>query len=299
MDESMKKLITFRKRKIHNLVNELECCIGGQLLPILPYITNQQGKYSERKTISFVNQIVTGCEIINENQYDFYKSLFYCAIRVATTPYIIYENGNIFGLIENSDNIDTSFSDLIHFMHAEDCFIDENIHRYPINSLFATAMTKIYEVLSGTTSKNTSILFDSCIDFFEDELETENMFEEPDWSHMPEFATNPGKLGLSLEDEYEELQKSENLRLKKSFPSPVVYCKQFETLIDLFEQNYKFEIFNYHIQRMIDHFLTEQGLTLYSDEDAYITLCTYIKKTIKQGNEFQTKGDFIYGTRKR
>lgn len=299
MDESMKQLINFRKQKFHNLINELECCVSGRFFPLLPYTTNQQGKYSERKTMSFVNHIVNGLEINDENLYNFYKSFFYCVIRATTTPYIIYESGNILGLIEDSDNIDTTFSNLINFMHAEDCFIGENLHRFPINSTLATVIVKLYEVLSGTKSKNSDILLDSRINYFENESKLKNEFKAPDWTTMPEYIDDSYNLEDSLFGEYEELQAAENIRIKKSFPSSAEYCKHFEAFIELFEQHYNFEIFNNHIQKMIDHFLTAQALTLYNNEDAYVTLCTYVKKTIKQGNEFQTKGDFIYGNRKR
>lgn len=299
MDKSINQLITFRKRKFNELINELERCVSGRSLSLLPYTTNQQSKYSERKTMSLINQILNGLDTSNKGMHNFYKSLFYCAIRAITTPYIIYESGNIFGLIENADNIDTTFSDLIHCMHSEDCFIGESLHRYPIDSTLANVMTTLYEVLSGKKQEKSNVLFDSRIDYSENELEMEDELEEPTWATMKECIDDSDILHDSLYDEYKELQESENIHIKKTFPSSAEYCKQFETLIDQFEQNYKFDFFNHHIEKMIDHFLTEQGLTLYSNEDAYVTLCTYVKKTIKQGNEFQTKGDFINGNRKR
>lgn len=291
MDELSKQVITLRKRKFRNLLGELESCISGQLFPLLPYISNRQGNYSEQKTKQLVNHILNNLETSNENLFGFYRSLFYCAIRAATTPYSVTECGSIFGIIGDPDQIDTTFSDLISLLHAEDVYIMEDLIRLPMDSTLATVMTALYEVLSENKTEKSNPLFGKV--FHED------ISDKPNWAAFPESIDDKNEPFDSFFDEYLDFQKNENLRIRKTFPSANDYCKEFENLISQFEENFQFEIINNHIHEMIDHFLTDQGLSLYSDEDAYITLCTYIKKTIKTGKQLHTKGELLNGNRKR
>lgn len=278
INESDQLLITFRKRKFYNLLNELERCVNGQNSLVYPYITNQKGIYSERKTIQLVNHIVKGLDTSNKNLHNFYKSLFYCAIRAVTTPYEVYENGNIMGLLENPDNIDTTFSNLISFIHTEDLYLNEGVYRIPVDSTLATVITSLYQILSGKKAEKTDVLYGSFISHYED---VSIEYVEP----IPEHIDDAEETHENILDEYVKLQELENLRIKKSFPSSVEYCKQFEILISQFDQNFQFEIFNNHIQIMIESFLTDQEVTTYNDTNSYLRLCTYLKKTIEMVNQ--------------
>lgn len=291
-NESENRIITFRQTKFQKLLSELEHSVSGLALPILPYIRTQQGKYSQRKTVALINCILDGLDVNDQKLLDFYHSLLYCSIRVLSIAYILYdERGNSFALAEDQTNIDPTFSDLVELLHCDDRYLFEGVRKQPLNELLAETMIAVYEVLSEKKCDKSFILFGR-IDYDPD------YFLEPSWADYPDdvdaFQNQEESFDPILEEQ--KLQKDQqNSRLKREFSYPDEYCQHFETILNQFEDYFDFKFFNTHIQNMINNFLASQGLSIFNDENSYITICTYIKKTIKKSNQIQ--GERLNGNR--
>lgn len=292
-NESENKIITFRKNKFDKLLNELARSVGGLAFPIFPYISTQQGKYSQQKTIKLINYILDGLDINDEKLLDFYNSLLYCAVRVLSTPYIIYDGGNTFALSDELNNSDPKFSDLVDFLHYEELYLLEGVKKCPIVTLLADIMIEIFNVLSEKKHEKSNILLGT-IDYYSDDS------SEPSWANYPDYVDdfqNSEEPYDTILEEQKLQRDQENIRLKREFPYPEEYCRHFENIINQFDENFDFKHFNNHVQSMINIFLTNEGLSIFNDENSYIAICTYIKKTIKKSNQMQ--GEILNGSRKR
>ncbi|MDI3537448.1 MAG: hypothetical protein PWR12_1258 [Eubacteriaceae bacterium] len=287
---SDKQLIVFRKKKFNELLSELEQCVNGLNLQIKPFIINAKGDYSERKTHQFVNRLVKGLDENYKDQVKFYKSLFYCMIRALTTPYTLYEDSNSFSIA--ADDMDTTFFDLIDGIDMEYVEDDDGINHPQINWLPAIIMGALYEILSGTELndavtklydyRNEIIIHDPSP---EELQEYYNSLDEEEIAKLEEET----KFYDDLIEENIKLNEIETLRIKKRFPSAAEYCKQFEMLLSQVEKGFQVKNSGNHIQIMVDRFLSDQGLPIFYDTDAYLELCTYLKKTIKKVNQAQIR----------
>lgn len=57
LDDVQCENIEFRKRKLQEKTDEIECIISGRVNSILPYIRTQKGEYSESKTWKFIHEL--------------------------------------------------------------------------------------------------------------------------------------------------------------------------------------------------------------------------------------------------
>lgn len=211
-------------------------------------------------------------------------------IRALTTPYTLYEDSNSFSIA--ADDMDTTFFDLIDGIDMEYVEDDDGINHPQINWLPAIIMGALYEILSGTELndavtklydyRNEIIIHDPSP---EELQEYYNSLDEEEIAKLEEET----KFYDDLIEENIKLNEIETLRIKKRFPSAAEYCKQFEMLLSQVEKGFQVKNSGNHIQIMVDRFLSDQGLPIFYDTDAYLELCTYLKKTIKKVNQAQIR----------
>lgn len=267
--DSNETLRRFRRENLRELLLELERCVSGYDHRVMPFITNRQGQYSEKKTLQLVSRLTAGLGPEDSGPLcSFYRSVLYCAIRAFSTPCTVQSGSVTLGMY----NPDFTFTDLIGSLHSEELESNENddetitfgILKRPIYGNLSINMTALYTFLSGGKEPVTCPLEG---EFFP--LHTCPW--EPSGCDAEEFS----------DDSYEEFLQQEPCRLEAPFPVPEAYCGHYENMLKLFPGQYQRERFDRHMQVMADHFLMEQNLTFFSDGDTYLTTITYLKKALK------------------
>ena len=101
LDDVQCENIEFRKRKLQEKTNEIECIVSGRVNSILPYIRTQKGEYSESKTWKFIHELTDALneygvkykfwydntadeymDCIPEKVREYVECYLYCVIRV-------------------------------------------------------------------------------------------------------------------------------------------------------------------------------------------------------------------------
>ena len=279
--ESNETLCQFRRESLKKLLVQLESCACGYDRPVMPFITNRQEQYSAKKTMQLINRLTDFPESGYANscpapRRSFYKSMLYCAIRCFSTPCTIHSGSVTLGVYSPA----FTFGDLIKYMHSEEQDASESYERSisfgilkrPVNGFLAANMTALYVYLSGQEEPKPNLLDGEFIPLHTSEAEDEAFC--PDEEEM--------------EDTYYEERLEEPLcQLEQPFPFPEEYCQHYENILRLFPEYYCKELFDRHMEDMINHFLTEQNLTIFSDGDTHIMTISYLKKALKMIQNLQ------------
>lgn len=139
------------------------------------------------------------------------------------------------------------------------------ILKRPINGILSISMTALYMLLSGKEKPNPDLL--------DGEFVPLHIFEAQEL--CPEEANE-------YDPYYEEFLGAKPCRLEGAFPSPEKFREHYENILKLFPQQYQQQDFDHHIETMIDHFLIEQDMTIFSDRDTYLTAIVNLKKRLKR-----------------
>lgn len=272
--ESNETLCQFRRETLRKLLQQLESCACGYDRTVMPFITNRQEQYSEKKTLQLINRLTDGS--CPASLRSFYKSMLYCAIRCFSTPCTVQSGSVTLGVYNPS----FTFGDLINYMHSEELDTSEQhgqsislgTLKRPVDGFLSTNMTALYVFLSGQKKPEPDLLDGEFIPLHTSEVE-----DEPVCPAEEEMA----------DAYYEEYSVETPCQLEQPFPSPEEYCRHYENILRLFPEQYSQAQFDQHMADMVNHFLAEQELTIFSDADTHLMTITYLKKALKMMRSIQ------------
>lgn len=304
------KLIEFRRNKLRELTSQIERTISGKNHRFAPYISRENGKYSEEKTWQFIDRLMNCLErylqykydgkrdVLTDEERDFYRSFLYCAIRgdemmdLSSFDMIHCRTiGDILSLAADPDTIRIGWDVELLF--------EERFHESALGGFFGR-MNEIYAQLKGEhiistvteeewervrraypqfsemeeQQKNASITI-------EDQLKEEGMtdeeieawLDERDWYGLEE-------LDWLQEDEfarYMEEQEEIAAALAGNFENKDVFCEQYLLYRKLYFQ-VDYRKLPEYIEWMLNLFLHEEDLSCY-EEDRFLTAYIMLKKT--------------------
>lgn len=272
--ESNETLCQFRRESLRTLLGQLEACACGYDRPVMPFITNRQEQYSEKKTMQLINRLTA--DSCPDSLRGFYKSMLYCAIRCFSTPCTVQSGSVTLGVYNPS----FTFGDLINYMHSQELDTSEQhgqsiafgTLKRPIDGFLSTNMTALYVFLSGRKKPEPDLLDGEFIPLHTSEIE-----DDPFCPDEEEMA----------DEYYEEYFEEAPCQLEQPFPSPEEYCQHYENILRLFPEQYSQAQFDQHMADMVNHFLAEQELTIFSDADTHLMTITYLKKALKMMRNVQ------------
>lgn len=299
--------VWFRKKKFQEKMKDLEEVISGRNASILPFVTDDTGRFHAKKTKQLIHELIKDMNtyanqkllwignientVIPEQQaFCRYVEMFlYLAIRVS-----LVDMGWMYEIMDTMPQ--SNFQQILEC--AEDIKNRDSIYgwtfdrRYAGNFYFENVLDYscvIYEDLLG---KDFSKLIPT---------EMWKEFEEEDAALLPILDGDEMDNFLSDEeiraimDDYEEIPESEGERQlreakehayrkeKEKFVDADKFCQVFEKFVSMlyageFPYSYMSKM-TQAVEGMLDIFLCEHKLSLYNDTDQYLKAYTYLKKT--------------------
>lgn len=315
LSEEEIKRIRYRRKKFIEKMNELELAMSGRWRSIEPYTRTADGKYSERKTCSLIGKLMDCLRqwlqyyserSLTQEEQEFYISFLYCTIRgVQCSPYPEEEwkecrtLNDIYVMAKDPDTMRISRDTQLFF--CESYFMPE------ISGFFG-AMDDTYRLLTGkemhstlteeevermnreygdtieeicrSTEESTAFLYEG----FESEEEAQAYWQaesekeaQESWDAMSEEE----KEFQEEEEAYFQQQEAEKQEWVASFACKERFLEQYQ----IYRKRY-FQVerkdFVENIDRMLELFLYQEGLSGYGEEEAYLTSYALLSKTVRQ-----------------
>ena len=299
--------VWFRKKKFQEKMKDLEEVISGRNASILPFVTDDTGRFHAKKTQQLILELIKDMNtyanqkllwignientVIPEQQaFCRYVEMFlYLAIRVS-----LVDMGWMYEIMDTMPQ--SNFQQILEC--AEDIKTRDSIYgwtfdrRYAGNFYFENVLDYscvIYEDLLG---KDFSKLIPAEM-WKEFEEEEAALLPIPDGDEMDDFLSDEEIRAIM--DDYEEIPESEGERQlreakehayrkeKEKFVDADKFCQVFEKFVsmlyaDEFPYSYMSKM-TQAVEGMLDIFLCEHKLSLYNDTDQYLKAYTYLKKT--------------------
>lgn len=292
-DEDKKYTLRSRVMVFEREMERLKNFMYGRCVPVWNYMTDSQGKYSEEKTIGLIEQIIDEARYRRMHIWDFdkhedklplYKNLLYCVLRAYTSDYTEYSGGNRFGYGKPEE---------ILFFDILSAFEDSGQGLLDGNAVFF--MEILYEIFTGKTI---------CLDVLNAEREkTEIDAAETDdvqtGKSMEEVLAE--ELGYNIEEireaeqsfieEEEQQAKAEREKVCKQFTEKEHFCRSLDE-IDCYlkEKPISYKQMRSEMKTLIDGFLSDSGLSVFQDENAYVEVMVQLKKTIRTAQKYTEDG---------
>lgn len=288
-------------------MKDLEEVISGRNASILPFVTDDTGRFHAKKTQQLIHELIKDMNtyanqkllwignientVIPEQQaFCRYVEMFlYLAIRVS-----LVDMGWMYEIMDTMPQ--SNFQQILEC--AEDIKNRDSIYgwtfdrRYAGNFYFENVLDYscvIYEDLLG---KDFSKLVPAEM-WKELEEEDAALLPIPDGDEMDDFLSDEEIRAIM--DDYEEIPESEGERQlreakehayrkeKEKFVDADKFCQVFEKFAsmlyaDEFPYSYMSKM-TQAVEGMLDIFLCEHKLSLYNDTDQYLKAYTYLKKT--------------------
>ena len=286
-----------RRSVFQKELDSLKRIMYGGGVHIWPYMADAWGDYSEERTVSLVHQIIDRewYERMHLTDYQhyahrlpFYEKLLYCVLRVLTTEYTAYRDGNIMGGRAPSE---ITFADLTDvFEWEEDALLD---------SFTILFMERFYEILTG---KKLEIPFRSASlaeweKWQEGNREIDRMLAEDAeaWDAREEELAK--KLGYDIEevrreDERErelgrQEQEREDQQMRETFPEGEHFCRNLEEVLSYAENNpVERYVVKTELIKLIQEFLSDSRLSVFDEEEAFVETMVQLKRTIRTAKRY-------------
>lgn len=274
------------QRKYSEKLDDIRSLLYGKNKSFRPYISTKNSDYSETETKNFINRLISILEdnyknawsSLSEDEMILYRSFLYCAIRIV-------DNGPFW------DGKDVAIFENI--LEMSKSMMASGVEKDGFNDYFFTYMDEAYQTLTG-------------ISMLEKRREKYNWYDKmtDEEKESDYYNGTPGLEPVPTEKElenhkddwyfYEEEQKEEErLRAewKKDFKNPKEFCNQYEILIDSYYKAYNFVQFEKNIENMLNEFLIEEGLTIFSDEDDFLEVYMLFKSIEKKAKGRYKEGE--------
>lgn len=291
-----------RRAVFEKEMESLKRLMYGGSVRIWPYMSDFWGKYSEERTVSFVEQIINEewYERMHRGEYEryshklpFYRKLLYCVLRILTADYTDYRGGNVvnFGECEKK-----TFSDVADVFLTDDGAI--------LDSFTISFAELFYSLL---TQKSIRLPFrDPKHEEAERQLrEAEEAWkrdgipegdeaaeEEPDefWIMAEEKGLDIEELGQDEIREFElgeENRKTEEEKLRRTFQEKEHFCRNLEE-IALYAENHPTEVsvMKDELRRLLAEFLSDRRLSVFDDEEAFVETMVRLKQTVRTAKRY-------------
>lgn len=271
-------------------MKRLKRLMYGEEAHIWTYMTDSQGKYSEKAASAFVEQLVdvARCQKMhfgNDESADkrsFYGNLLYCVLRVYASGYTLCANGSRICLGEPEDIL---FSDIISAFDTDpEAFLDGKLVFF---------MEHFYEIFAHKTI---------CLDALRTQTDmTERLQEEIPWADWPVYdaleEAHAQDLGYDIEEireqnrqllaEMEQQACEEKERLLRTFDAQERFCRSLEEISCYLERSpvLSGQMLT-ELRQLILDFLAAEGHAVFSNEDAYIAVMVQLKKTIRTARKY-------------
>lgn len=276
LSKSEERKRTFREVRFREMMKDVEMHAKGFDTKLRPLTLTPAGRYSEANTVRLVRGMVDKNYMVIEKkpeEYSFYESLLYCAVRALTTEYALEWGG------WNADW--PSFGELLDHLHTrheetfrnQDGMLWQGEIKMGVSWMMHAALADIYSALTDGKKLPGS-------DVLQGEFTpTAEPFEEP----QPEDYLDPEEAAEEIETQemYAQMAAEQAKELKRSFPAADSFCRHYENLVRLYPKQFKFLYHDSMVKRMIEGYLQEKGLNIFSDEESYLTMMTYMRKMLK------------------
>ena len=308
MDWEDRYRLEYNKREIDKRIKSISAIAHRYDTSILPYITDKNGNYSERKVGMFIKELLSGGKwdldgetVENEfskEERDFFESFFYCSIRC-------YANDieSRYGILEPFERCGTfqhildkavltekdmrfhSYEELIRNEYQnliERPFYGENPDFYPLSGFFAT-MDHLYSMISG---KGIATVDEKA---FSDKGQPEWKYvPEPDMVTGDEAAEKPERqVSEETLSDYEERENRIALinkeravawdEYKMSFGKIDTFITHYRRYRKLYFKISKGDLYG-RIESMCTDFLYREGLLPYSVDDDMVDVVIDLEK---------------------
>ncbi|MBD5494474.1 MAG: hypothetical protein HDR12_08915 [Lachnospiraceae bacterium] len=292
-DEGKNYTLRSRIMVFEREVERLKNLMYGRCVPVWKYMTDSQGKYSEERTIGLIDKIIDEARYSrmhiwdfekHEDKLTFYKNILYCVLRAYTSDYTECSGGNRFGYGKPEEIL---FSDILS------AFEDSGGELLDGNAVFF--MENLYEILTGRPI---------CLDVLNaGSGKTENITVETEDAltviSMEEALAE--ELGYNIEEirgeeqsfieEEEKLARAEREKVRKQFAAKEHFCQSFDEIYCyLKEKPISYKQMRSEMKTLIDDFLSDSGLSVFQDEDAYVEAMVQLKKTIRTAQKYTEDG---------
>lgn len=302
--------VWFRKKKFQEKMKDLEEVMSGRNASILPFVTDNAGKFYAKKTQQLIHELIKdmniyanrkllwigniqNSDIPEQRAFCKYVEMFlYLVIRVS-----LVDMGWMYEIMDTMPQ--SNFQQILDC--AEDFKNRDSIYdwafdrRYAGNIVFENVLDYscvIYEDLLG---KNFSKLIPAEMwkEFEEEDAALLSVPDGEDPDEMEDFLSDEEIQAIM--DDYEEMPESETERQlreaneraykreKEKFVDVDHFCQVFEKFaLMLFAGEFPYSYMSkmkQAVEGMLDIFLCEHKLSLYNDTDQYLKAYTYLKKT--------------------
>lgn len=271
-------------------MERLKKLMYGELTSIWVYMTDSQGKYSEKNTVKMVDQIVDGDLYRKMHIWDydkqadklpFYKDLLYSVLRTCTSGYVECEGGNRFGYGSPEE---ISFSHIISvFDKYELGLLDGNI---------VFLMEKLYEIFSQKKIYLDALhhrqeMAEMVDEDVESETEAYESMEE-EWAREHGVDINEIREAEQRRlDESERQSAIERKKVMESFEEKEHFCQSIEEVVSYLEaRNVSAGQLSSEMRELIVEFLFDRGTPVFLDEEAYVEVMVQLKKTIRTAQRY-------------
>ncbi len=267
-------------------LKSLKSFMYGGAVYVWPYMADEAGKYSESQTVKFIAQLLDGLPggSICADRLSFYKNMLYCVLRTMTSGYTEYHMGNIAGF---GDPQRVTFSCVLSG------FEDDSMELLENNTVYF--MKTLYEIFTGKKPDLDCLHTEWEMEKITEEMR-KAMDEEADARTAMEDELS-GMWGFDMEairkEEQSELVQSklqearEKERLRETFADQEHFCRSLDEICVYLEKNSVDPIrLQADMQEMICSFLWDRGLTVFHDEEAFISVMVQLKKTIRTAQRF-------------
>lgn len=291
-----------RRAVFEKEMESLKRLMYGGGVRIWPYMSDPWGKYSEERTVSFVEQIINEewYERMHRGEYErhshklpFYRKLLYCVLRILTTDFTDYRGGNV---IDFGEGEKKTFSDVADVFLTDDGAI--------LDSFTISFAELFYSLL---TQKSIRLPFR---DPEHEEAERQLREAEEAWKRdgIPEgdeaaeeepdeFRILAEEKGLDIEElgqdeirEFElgeENRKTEEEKLRRTFREREHFCRNLEE-IALYAENHPTEVsvMKDELSRLLAEFLSDRRLSVFDEEEAFVETMVLLKKTARTARRY-------------
>lgn len=273
--------------KFKELIEELLSSANGKNLRLEHFISDERGNYSEDRINNLIDNIISCADPKPEGEErKFFEDYLYCSIRALTSDYTVYAE-NIY------DNPaigyeDGTFHNLVRSSYPEQDFY--NVNKLPINAQLDLAMNEIYWFL--TDDKDYDNVEKKYYKVHKDEWNHSELYDkmpEADEIFIDPYDSSDEEFYKQYEVEMERKLSEEKERFRKEMPYAMNYINRYRTLILSVGEYLNIKTFSQRIDSMIDTYLKKNGYSIYSNRDAFIDTCVYVKRAIKTIKRSQEK----------
>ncbi len=302
----------FRLQRLRDGFTDLEEYVMGADTPVMPFITDADGKFSSGRAEELLASLTSGLYRWypdRDRMEEFYRCLLYCTLRACTTPYTRYYLGG--SVRVNDDLKETTFRTLLYQLRPsvatseleekeEDQFLIPRLA--PVRPWLYEVMGELYSALTGKALSCPVMRGTGC------EM-PEAVWEIIEgWMEDTQEEQEPAEEGASFFGEETEISQEENdrafrehtLRLRRTrdagiakesarlrgcFACPEEYVKHYERLVGLFPTCYRRYCFEADVKEMTAQFLLEQGYSRLDSAEPCQTFRAYLNKAMRTVRE--------------